>query len=99
MNVEFSGTRMSYQTKLKQTFDATLTNSECGTTCTETDNVNISFFFIILLFCFVIAQLILCEMLSVFHTVVLLSHLLQREAILASGFPSVSNSVRPFVRS
>ena len=46
VNVEFSGTRMSYQTKLKQTFDATLTHSECGTSCTETDNVKMSFFFI-----------------------------------------------------
>lgn len=45
VNVEFSGTRMSYQTKLKQTFDSVLTRKECGATCTETDDVRTQHFF------------------------------------------------------
>ena len=39
VNVAFSGTRMSYQVKLKQTYADDVTRRECGENCMETDKV------------------------------------------------------------
>ena len=39
VNVAFSGTRMSYQVKLKQTYADDVTRRECGENCIETDKV------------------------------------------------------------